>query len=148
MDNTDQALLPRFSAELVATALKDTPVVMVTGPRQCGKTTLVRDLVARNREFITMDDDTVLAAARSDPTGLVRALDRTTIDEVQRVPDLLRAIKKSVDEDRRAGRRGWWVIPASSFPVTSSRENLRMCNRCASNAHYSHLSVNLTFSVG
>ena len=104
MDDTDHALFPRFSAELVTTALKDTPVVMVTGPRQCGKTTLVRDLLAGNREFITMDDDTVLAAARSDPTGLVRALDRTTIDEVQRVPDLLRAIKRSVDEDRRAGR--------------------------------------------
>src|SRR5439155_14211945 len=104
MDDTDHALFPRFSAELVATALKDTPVVMVTGPRQCGKTTLVRDLVAGNREFITMDDDTVLAGARSDPTGLVRALDRTTIDEVQRVPDLLRAIKKSVDDERRAGR--------------------------------------------
>jgi uncharacterized protein len=104
MDDTDRPLFPRFSAELVATALKDTPVVMVTGPRQCGKTTLVRDLVVGNREFITMDDDTVLAAARSDPTGLVRALDRTTIDEVQRVPDLLRAIKKAVDDDRRAGR--------------------------------------------
>jgi len=104
MDDTDHPLYPRFSAPLVATALKDTPVVMVTGPRQCGKTTLVRDLVGGKREFITMDDDTVLAAARSDPTGLVRALDRTTIDEVQRVPDLLRAIKKSVDEDRRAGR--------------------------------------------
>ena len=104
MDVTKHALFPRFSAEMVTIALKDTPVVMVTGPRQCGKTTLVRDLVAGNREFITMDDDTVLAAARSDPTGLVRALDRTTIDEVQRVPDLLRAIKKSVDDDRRAGR--------------------------------------------
>jgi len=82
MDETDHALFPCFSAELVPTALKDTPVVMVTGPRQCGKTTLVRDLVGGKREFITMDDDTVLAAARSDPTGLVRALDRTTIDEV------------------------------------------------------------------
>jgi len=51
-----------------------------------------------------MDDDTVLAAARGGPTGLVRALDRTTIDEVQRVPDLLRGIKKTVDDDRRAGR--------------------------------------------
>ena len=57
MDDTDHARYPRFSAELVATALKDTPVVMVTGPRQCGKTTLVRDLVAGNREFIAMDDD-------------------------------------------------------------------------------------------
>jgi len=45
MDDTDHALFPRFSAELVATALKDTPVVMVTGPRQCGKTTLVRRVV-------------------------------------------------------------------------------------------------------
>jgi predicted AAA+ superfamily ATPase len=72
----------------VATALKDTPVVMVTEPRQCGKTTLVRDLVAGNGEFITMVDDMVLAAARSDPT--VRAGSRsTTIDEVQQVPDLL-----------------------------------------------------------
>jgi predicted AAA+ superfamily ATPase len=99
-----QGLFPRFAADVVSTALRDTPVVMVIGPRQCGKTTLVRDLVAAEREFITMDDDTVLEAARSDPTGLVRGLDRTTIDEVQRTPDLLRAIKRSVDEDRRAGR--------------------------------------------
>lgn len=104
MAEANRVLFPRFSAELVTTALKDTPVVMVTGPRQSGKTTLVRDLVARNREFITLDDDTLLAAARNDPTGLVRALDRTTIDEVQRAPDLLRAIKKSVDDDRRPGR--------------------------------------------
>jgi predicted AAA+ superfamily ATPase len=102
--DAENVFFPRFSAELVIIALKDTPVVMVTGPRQCGNTTPVRDLVAGNREFITMDDDTVLAAARSVPTGLVCALDRTTIDEVQRVPDLLRGIKKSVDDDRRAGR--------------------------------------------
>ena len=104
MNDGSRTLFPRFAAELVTTALKDTPVVMVAGPRQSGKTTLVRDLVAGNRQFITMDDDTALAAARGDPTGLVRGLDRTTIDEVQRVPDLLRAIKKSVDEDRRPGR--------------------------------------------
>jgi predicted AAA+ superfamily ATPase len=61
-------------------------------------------LVAGNREFIAMDDDTLLTAARNNPTGLMRALPRTTIDEVQRVPDLSRAIKKSVDEDRRARR--------------------------------------------
>lgn len=86
MVEAGHGLFPRFATDIVRTALRDTPVVMVTGPRQCGKTTLVRDLVASEREFITMDDDTVLAAARSDPTGLVRDLDRATIDEVQRAP--------------------------------------------------------------
>jgi len=104
MHRPDQDLFPRFATEIVTTALRDTRVVMVTGPRQCGKTTLVRNLIAGEREFITMDDDTILASARSDPTGLVRDLDRTTIDEIQRAPDLLRAIKRSVDEDRRPGR--------------------------------------------
>jgi len=100
----NKVLFPRLAAGIVTTALRDTPVVMVIGPRQCGKTTLVRDLVATEREFVTMDDDTLLAAARSDPTGLVRDFDRITIDEVQRAPDLLRAIKRSVDDNRRAGR--------------------------------------------
>ena len=104
MADADQALYPRFAAAHVATALRDTPVVMVIGPRQCGKTTLARDFVKNSRDFITMDDDTVLGSARSDPAGLIRGLNRATIDEVQRAPDLLRAIKRSVDEDRRAGR--------------------------------------------
>jgi hypothetical protein len=104
MDEIKNAIHPRFAAASVATALRDTPVVLVTGPRQCGKTTLVRDLIAGHREYLTLDDDTILAAARSDPAGLVRGLDRCTIDEVQRAPDLLRSIKMSVDADRRAGR--------------------------------------------
>jgi predicted AAA+ superfamily ATPase len=103
VDDAEHALLPRFFAQLVSTALRDTPVVVAYGPRQCGKTTLVRYLVAGNREFTPLDDDTVLAAARDDPTGLVRALDRTSVDEVQRVPDLLRDTKMSVD----AGARNW-----------------------------------------
>ncbi len=100
----DDELFHRFSADRVATALKDTPVVMVNGPRQSGKTTLVRDLVAGKRAFFTLDDETVLEGARQDPTGFMRGLDHTTIDEVQRAPDLLRAIKRSVDQDRRPGR--------------------------------------------
>jgi len=104
MNGLANMLYPRFAVSLVTTALKDTPVVMVTGPRQCGKTTLVRDLVAGDREFLTMDDDTLLASARSDPAGLVRDLRKSTIDEVQRVPELLRAIKRSIDENRQAGR--------------------------------------------
>lgn len=104
MDAPRPELYTRFATALVATALRDTPVVMVVGPCQYGKTTLARDFVAGNREFITIDADTILASGRSDPADLVRSLDRATIDEVQRAPDLLRAIKRSVDEDRRAGR--------------------------------------------
>ena len=82
MANIENLLYPRFVASLVTTALQDTPVVMVTGPRQCGKTTLVRNLVAEDREFFTMDDDTILASARSDPSGLVRGLDEATLTEI------------------------------------------------------------------
>jgi predicted AAA+ superfamily ATPase len=103
MDEVDPQLYPRFAAAPAAAALADTPVVMVIGPRQCGKTTLVRSLVKGRREFLTMDDDTLLASARSDPAGLVRGLAKATIDEVQRAPELLRAIKRRVDEDRRPG---------------------------------------------
>jgi len=97
-------LFPRFSTQNVIAALADTPVVMVTGPRQSGKTTLVRELIQGDRRYITLDDDTPLEAALSDPTGFIRGLDRAIIDEVQRAPELLRAIKRSLDEDRRPGR--------------------------------------------
>jgi predicted AAA+ superfamily ATPase len=97
-------LFPRFAADRVTTALKDTPVVMVNGPRQCGKTTLVREFTSRNRTYITLDDDTALESVRNDPSGFVRGLDMAVVDEVQRAPELLRAIKKSVDADRRPGR--------------------------------------------
>jgi len=92
-------LIPRFSAERVAAALEDTPVVMVTGPRQAGKTTLVRQFIDDERTYVTLDDDTVLAGARADPVAFLRGVDRAVIDEVQRAPELLRAIKQSVDSD-------------------------------------------------
>jgi len=104
MDAPDFHFIERFSRDPVTLALTDTPVVMVIGPRQCGKTTLVRQFVDRGRQYVTLDDDTVLAAARSDPAGFVRGFDLVAIDEVQRAPELLRAIKRSVDSDRRAGR--------------------------------------------
>lgn len=97
-------LIPRFAAGSISAALADTPVVMVTGPRQAGKTTLVRQFVDQGRRYVTLDDDTVLAGVRSDPVGFLRGTDRIVIDEVQRAPELLRAIKRSVDDDRRPGR--------------------------------------------
>jgi hypothetical protein len=104
MDGRNSALFPRFAAARVAAALGDTPVVMVNGPRQSGKTTLVRTFAGADRTYVNLDDATVLAAARSDPAGLVRAHDKAIFDEVQRAPELLRAIKVSVDHDRRPGR--------------------------------------------
>ena len=85
-------------------ALRDTPVVCLLGPRQSGKTTLARTLEPRYT-YVTFDDEATLAFARSDPTGFVAALPpRVILDEIQRVPTLLRAIKLAVDRDRRPGR--------------------------------------------
>lgn len=104
MQEPRSRLLPRGVAEHIAAAMADTPVVLVNGPRQCGKTTLVRTLTGPDRTYLTLDDDTTLNSVRADPTGFIRDIDEATIDEVQRAPDLLRAIKRSVDEDRRPGR--------------------------------------------
>jgi predicted AAA+ superfamily ATPase len=65
---------------------------------------MVREFASTNRAYITLDDDTVLESVRNDPTGFVRGLNMAIVDEVQRAPELLRAIKKSVDADRRPGR--------------------------------------------
>jgi hypothetical protein len=95
---------PRLLALRLAEALQDTPVVLLTGPRQAGKTTLCRQMAGAGFRYLTLDDELSLLAARQNPVGLVRSLDRAVIDEVQRAPELLLAIKKQVDEDRRPGR--------------------------------------------
>jgi uncharacterized protein len=95
---------PRYIKKHVAFALADTPVVLLSGPRQAGKTTLAKHFVRGNRKFITLDDDLVRLSAERDPVGLIRSLDFAVIDEIQRAPALLLAMKKSVDEDRRPGR--------------------------------------------
>ncbi|MGH8146222.1 MAG: ATP-binding protein [Rhodanobacteraceae bacterium] len=97
-------LYPRLETKHVRAALADTPVVLLNGPRQSGKTTLARDLLGASRTFRSLDDETALAAAIADPTGFIRDTDRLTVDEVQRAPALFRAIKKSVDENRQPGR--------------------------------------------
>jgi predicted AAA+ superfamily ATPase len=91
----------------VIEALADRPVVVINGARQTGKTVLARDIVAAQRRasFLTLDDGATLALAAADPAGFIAAQDGPVlIDEVQRVPDLLLAIKASVDRDRTPGR--------------------------------------------
>lgn len=104
--NAQPKRYPRLIAARVSEALNDTPVVLIAGPRQAGKTTLARQIAARHPElrYFTLDDELTLLAARKDPVGMIRRLDRAIIDEIQRAPALLLAIKKTVDEDRRPGR--------------------------------------------
>ena len=98
------ALYPRPLVAVLREALADTPVVCLTGPRQSGKTTLVRAMMPE-RPFFSLDHPPYLSAAKGDPAGFVAALPReVTIDEIQRAPELLPAIKLSVDLDRRPGR--------------------------------------------
>jgi len=99
-----QTLYPRLIEARIAEAMADTPVVLVAGPRQAGKTTLVRQMAAQEMRYLTLDDELTLLAAKADPVGMIRSLDRAVIDEIQRAPELLLAIKKTVDEDRRPGR--------------------------------------------
>ncbi|MEQ1914368.1 MAG: AAA family ATPase, partial [Sideroxydans sp.] len=100
----EPSIFPRAILPRVLDALNDTPVVLINGPRQAGKTTLVRQLAGANRRYLTLDDEATRVAAQEDPVGLIRSIDSAVIDEVQRAPNLLLAIKKSVDEDRRPGR--------------------------------------------
>src|SRR5438094_238694 len=88
-------------------ALRDTLVVYLQVPRKAGKSTLAQALRddGYDAEYFTLDDAATLAAAQSDPDGFVSGLpERVILDEVQRVPELFRAIKRSVDAKRKPGR--------------------------------------------
>ncbi len=79
-------------------------MVCILGPRQCGKSTLARK-EAGDRSYVTLDDEAVLRTALADPAGFIAALTGPVIlDEIQRAPDLMLAIKIAVDNDRRPGR--------------------------------------------
>jgi predicted AAA+ superfamily ATPase len=102
----DASLLPSLAEPALREALSDTPVVLVHGPRQCGKTTLAMRVGERlGFEYFNLDEEPLRQAARADPTGFVEGLpERAVIDEVQRAPDLFLAIKLAVDRRRTAGR--------------------------------------------
>jgi len=81
------------------------PAVVVSGARQTGKSTLVGGILNRpERLYLTLDDLDVLGQARTAPDDLAARAPRVTLGEVQRAPDLLLAVKRAIDADRRAGR--------------------------------------------
>jgi len=106
--------IPRNARVLAEEILSDTPVLTVSGARQVGKSTLVSQLLQnRSYRLLNLDNAATLQAAQTDPDGFVRQFPEgiVAIDEIQRVPALLRAIKAALDEDRRPGR---FIVTGSS----------------------------------
>jgi hypothetical protein len=100
-------MLKRNITPKIIEALSDTPVVMLNGARQTGKSTLAQSLISEKHigRYVTLDDATVLAAAKHDPAGFISGLgESTVIDEIQRAPELFLAIKTDVDRHRKPGR--------------------------------------------
>jgi hypothetical protein len=113
----DPVMYPRFAEAGFVEALSDTPVVLIHGPRQCGKTTLAQH-VGRKRgyAYFSFDDGATLAAATADPVGFVGELpERVILDEIQRAPGLFTAIKSVVDRRRVPGR---FVLTGSANVLT------------------------------
>lgn len=108
--------LPRLVTGSLEDRLRVMPAVVLTGARQTGKSTLARALAPGERRFLSLDDLDVADAARRDPEVLVGGTQPVTLDEVQREPDLLHAVKRAIDRRRRAGR----------FLLTGSANLLRM----------------------
>jgi predicted AAA+ superfamily ATPase len=93
--------------------------VVLTGARQTGKSTLVEKLVPGERRYRSLEDFDVRDAARRDPEALLGGTDPLTLDEVQREPGLLTAVKRAIDRDRRgmtARKTGRRSRCAGGFP--------------------------------
>lgn len=99
-----ETYLPREISQRVERALDALPVVVVTGLRQTGKTTFLRhDPKLSGRRYVSLDDFATLEAARRDPEALLAGSEPLTIDEAQRCPELLVALKRAVDRRRAKG---------------------------------------------
>lgn len=127
-------LYPRFAERSLTAALADSPVVLIHGPRQCGKTTLARVVGDRaGYEYLSFDSEVTRGAAGSDPIGFIDALPaRVILDEVQHVPRLFSAIKSAVDRNRTPGRfiltgsANVLLLPALSDSLAGRMEILRL----------------------
>jgi len=95
---------PRLVESALADRLRVMPAVVLTGARQTGKSTLAAERVVGHRRYATLDDLDVREVARRDPSQLVGSPEPLTLDEVQREPGILSAVKRAIDQDRTPGR--------------------------------------------
>ena len=120
----------RFLLPAIVDALTDTPVIVINGARQTGKSTLCHQVIhaaMQEAQYVTFDDLTALAAAKTDPENFVAGLQRQVVlDEVQRVPELLLTIKKFVDQDRKERR---FVLTGSADVMTLPKVSESLAGR-------------------
>jgi predicted AAA+ superfamily ATPase len=133
-------MIRRNIQDYVRRAMADTPVVLLNGARQTGKTTLAQKLAtAPGVQYFTLDDAATLALAVGDPSGFIRNLTGpVVVDEIQRAPDLFPAIKLAVDKDRQPGR----------FLLTGSANVMTLPRLCESLAGRMEVIPLFPFSAG
>ena len=131
----DEPYLPRHAAGLLKRALDAAPVVVLMGARQTGKSTLAQaEPFLSDRLYLTLDDPETHERARLAPRDLVRSAARLCVDEVQREPDLLLAVKRAVDDDRPR-RNGRFLLTGSANLLLMRRVSETLAGR----ATYVHL---------
>jgi predicted AAA+ superfamily ATPase len=124
-------MIKRHISSDISNSLQNFPVVLLTGARQVGKSTLAQELAKTewDARYITLDNRIALDAALSDPDGFIRGTPvPVIIDEVQRAPDLMRAIKLAVDRDRREGQ---YLLTGSANLMTLTKVSETLAGRIA-----------------
>ena len=124
-------MIGRYLKTGVRDSLQHFPVVLLTGARQVGKSTLAQDLIGKNwkASYLTLDDRAVLDGALRDPDGLISATPTPVVlDEVQRAPDLLRAIKRRVDREKAVGQ---YLLTGSANLMTLASVSETLAGRVA-----------------
>ncbi len=129
-------MIRRYLQDPILESLKHFPVVLLTGARQVGKSTLALGLIESpwNATYHTLDDRAVLDAALRDPDGLISGTPTpAVIDEIQRAPDLMRAIKRVIDRHRKPGQ---YLLTGSANIMTLSTISETLAGRVALHTLY------------
>lgn len=120
---------PRTVLRSLRTASKTFPAIVLTGPRQSGKTTLLKSEFSRTHEYLSLENPDVRLRAREDPAGFIGRITRPVIlDEIQYVPELLPYIKSVIDDNRVPG---YWLLTGSQNFTLMSDVSESLAGRAA-----------------